>query len=63
MALIDGDDRTASVHAESELRCGAMTPWTFRPFVKDHPDVAWTLLTSLVKRVRQAQGRRVGAAS
>jgi CRP/FNR family cyclic AMP-dependent transcriptional regulator len=63
MALIDGDDRMASVYAESEIRCAAMTPWTFRPFVKDHPDVAWSLLTSLVKRVRQAQGRRVEAAS
>src|SRR5215210_5768371 len=61
MALIDGDDRTASVHAEGELRCVAMTPWTFRPFVKDHPDVAWALLTALVKRVREAQARQVTA--
>jgi CRP/FNR family transcriptional regulator, cyclic AMP receptor protein len=61
MALIDGDDRTASVHAEGDLRCAAMTSWTFRPFVKDHPDVAWALLTALVKRVREAQARQVGA--
>jgi CRP-like cAMP-binding protein len=62
MALIDGNDRMASVHAESELRCAAMSPWTFRPFVKDHPDVAWALLTALVKRVREAQARHVAAA-
>jgi CRP/FNR family cyclic AMP-dependent transcriptional regulator len=62
MALIDGDDRTASVHAQSDLRCAAMTTWNFRPFVKDHPDVAWALLTALVKRVREAQSRPVGAA-
>ncbi|HKH16341.1 MAG TPA: cyclic nucleotide-binding domain-containing protein [Solirubrobacteraceae bacterium] len=62
MALIDGDDRSASVHAEGELRCAAMTQWTFRPFVKDHPDVAWALLTALVKRVRESQAREVGAA-
>jgi CRP-like cAMP-binding protein len=62
MALIDGDDRIASVHAEGELRCAAMTPWTFRPFVKDHPDIAWALLTALVKRVREAQARQVPAA-
>jgi CRP-like cAMP-binding protein len=61
MALIDGDLRTASVHAESDLRCAAMTSWHFRPFVKDHPDVAWALLTALVKRVRDAQARQVGA--
>ena len=61
MALIDGDDRMASVHAESDLRCAAMTPWTFRPFVREHPDVAWSLLTALVKRVRE-QARRVTTA-
>jgi CRP/FNR family cyclic AMP-dependent transcriptional regulator len=60
MALIDGDDRTASVHAESDLRCAAMTSWNFRPFVKDHPDVAWALLTALVKRVRETQARQLG---
>ena len=62
MALIDGDHRLASVHAEGELRCAAMTPWTFRPFVKDHPDIAWALLTALVKRVRETQARQVAAA-
>jgi CRP-like cAMP-binding protein len=61
MALIDGDDRMASVHAESELRCAAMTPWTFRPFVRDHPDIAWALLTALVKRLRETQARQVAA--
>jgi CRP/FNR family cyclic AMP-dependent transcriptional regulator len=61
MALIDGDDRTASVHAEGELRCATMTTWSFRPFVKDHPDISWALLTALVKRVRDAQARPAGA--
>jgi CRP/FNR family cyclic AMP-dependent transcriptional regulator len=58
MALIDGYDRAASVHAEGELRCAAMTTWNFRPFVKDHPDISWALLTALVKRVREAQARQ-----
>src|SRR5215207_1519834 len=61
MALIDGDDRMASVHAESELRCAAMTPWTFRQYVRDHPDIAWALLTALVKRLRETQARQVAA--
>jgi CRP-like cAMP-binding protein len=55
MALIDGDHRAATVSATGDLRCAAMTQWQFRPFVKDHPDVAWALLTTLVKRVRSAQ--------
>jgi CRP/FNR family transcriptional regulator, cyclic AMP receptor protein len=61
MALIDGDDRSASVHAEGDLRCATMTKWNFRPFVKDHPDIAWALLTALVKRVRESQARHAGA--
>jgi CRP/FNR family cyclic AMP-dependent transcriptional regulator len=62
MALIDGDDRAASVHAEGDLRCAAMTAWTFRPFIKSHPDIAWALLTALVKRVRETQARPTVAA-
>jgi len=58
MALIDGDDRAASVHAEGDLRCATMTTWHFRPFVRDHPDIAWALLTALVKRVRESQARQ-----
>jgi CRP/FNR family cyclic AMP-dependent transcriptional regulator len=61
MALIDGDDRAASVHADGDLRCAAMTTWNFRPFVKEHPDVAWALLTAMVKRVREAQARQAVA--
>jgi len=61
MALIDGDDRAASVDPEGELRCAAMTTWNFRPFVKEHPDVAWALLTALVKRVRESQARQAVA--
>jgi CRP/FNR family cyclic AMP-dependent transcriptional regulator len=61
MSLIDGDDRMATVRAESELRCAAMSPWTFRPFVKEHPEVAWALLTALVKRIRETQARHVAA--
>jgi hypothetical protein len=38
-----------------------MSPWTFRPFVKEQPDIAWALLTALVKRIRQAQARQVAA--
>jgi CRP/FNR family transcriptional regulator, cyclic AMP receptor protein len=52
MSLIDGDMRAASVSAAGDLRCVAMTQWQFRPLVKDHPDIAWALLTTLVKRVR-----------
>jgi CRP/FNR family cyclic AMP-dependent transcriptional regulator len=62
MALIDGDDRMATIVAEDDLRCAAMTSWHFRPFVKDHPDVAWALLTALVKRIRSQRATEIGTA-
>ena len=39
-----------------------MSPWTFRPFVKEHPDVAWSLLTALVERLRETHAGRGAAA-
>jgi CRP/FNR family cyclic AMP-dependent transcriptional regulator len=61
MALVDGDQRSASVTAEADLRCAGITMWNFRPFIRDHPDIAWALLTARVKRVRAAAGRAAPA--
>jgi CRP-like cAMP-binding protein len=54
LALIDGEARAATITAETELRCLSMTAWEFRPFVKEHPDVAWALLEGLVRTLRSA---------
>lgn len=62
MSLIDGDGRGASIHAAGDLRCAAMTQWQFRPFVRDHPDVAWALLQSVVKHARSSARKPAGAA-
>ncbi len=50
IALIDEGARMAEVTAETDLHCLALAGWQFRPFVRDHPDVAWALLRSLVQR-------------
>jgi CRP/FNR family cyclic AMP-dependent transcriptional regulator len=55
IALIDEGMRSASITAATDLLCYGMTPWEFRPFVEEHPQVAWTLLTTLAKRLRAAQ--------
>jgi CRP-like cAMP-binding protein len=34
-----------------------MTAWEFRPFVEEHPEVAWALLETLTARLRAAEGR------
>ncbi len=58
ISLLDGGPRTATIVADTELRCYAMTVWEFRPFVQAHPDVAWSLLTTLAQRVRTAESRK-----
>lgn len=57
MALIDNGPRSASVTAETELRCQGMTAWAFRPFVEAHGEIAWPLLETLVVRLREAEAR------
>ena len=54
-ALIDEGPRSATVVAATDLRCLALSAWDFRPFVEEHPPVAWALLRTLVERLRKAQ--------
>jgi CRP/FNR family transcriptional regulator, cyclic AMP receptor protein len=55
VALIDEGPRSATVVATTNLRCRGMTAWEFKPFVEEHPDVAWSLLQTLVGRLREAE--------
>ena len=57
MALIDGGRRSAQVTADTDLTCYGMTAWNFKPFLKDHPDLVWALLQTLVARLREAEAR------
>jgi CRP-like cAMP-binding protein len=55
VALIDSGPRSATVMATTDLRCRGMTAWEFKPFVEEHPEVAWSLLQTLVGRLREAE--------
>jgi CRP/FNR family cyclic AMP-dependent transcriptional regulator len=55
VAVIDSGPRSATVMATTDLRCRAMSAWEFRPFVEEHPEVAWALLETLVGRLREAE--------
>jgi CRP-like cAMP-binding protein len=57
VALIDDGPRSATIVADTDLRCLGITPWEFRPFVREHPDVAWTLLATMARRLRDAEAR------
>ena len=55
VALIDDGIRSASIVAATDLLCYGLTPWEFRPFVEEHPKVAWALLQALARRIRESQ--------
>jgi CRP-like cAMP-binding protein len=57
IALLRGNIRTATVTADTELRCLAMTAWQFKPWVAEHPQVSWALLETIAKRLGEAQAR------
>ena len=57
MALLDGGARMATVKADSEIRCLTVNAWSFKSFVRDHPTIAWALLQTLARRLRETAAR------
>ncbi len=55
MAAVDEGVRSASVVAATDVHSYFLTPWEFRPFVEEHPEIAWKLLQNLARRLRHAQ--------
>jgi hypothetical protein len=54
IALIDGGVRSATVTAYDELVCQGITLWDFQPLVQATPAIAWTLLRTLARMLREA---------
>jgi len=48
LAMIAGNERSATVTATSELSCLEIPFWDFREFAHDNPDVTWKLLEHVV---------------
>lgn len=57
IALIDDGPRSATIVAGTDLHCRGLTAWEFRPFVQEHPEVAWPLLETLAARLRESEAR------
>jgi CRP-like cAMP-binding protein len=57
IALIAESARTATITADTDLRCLGMTFWDFRPFVENNGRVAWKMLQALSKRLRDIESR------
>jgi len=59
LALITEGGRTASITADSDLRCYGLTSWEFRPLVEGNASIAWKLLQALAKQLREARAEPV----
>jgi CRP/FNR family transcriptional regulator, cyclic AMP receptor protein len=55
MALLDHEGRSATATAQTEVTLATIPEWNFKPFLKEHPDVAYRLLQTLSRRVRQTE--------
>jgi hypothetical protein len=59
--MAEVEDRLARVPLFSGIkpkdlnRLRGMSAWEFKPFVEEHPEVAWALLETLVGRLREAE--------
>jgi CRP/FNR family cyclic AMP-dependent transcriptional regulator len=49
VALLNDSARTATITADTELRCYGLTSWEFRPLVETHGSIAWKLLQAMSK--------------
>jgi len=57
LALINEAERSATVTAETQLRCLEIAFWDFRTFAHDNPDVMWGLLQHVVELLSAANAR------
>jgi CRP/FNR family transcriptional regulator, cyclic AMP receptor protein len=55
VALLTDSPRTATITAETELRCYGMTSWDFKPLVESHSSIAWHLLQAMAKNYQSPQ--------
>jgi CRP-like cAMP-binding protein len=61
LAMITRQPRTATVTAETPLRCLTIRFWDFREFAKANPDVSWNLLQHLAGLLVEDRARRTQA--
>jgi CRP/FNR family transcriptional regulator, cyclic AMP receptor protein len=52
LALIDDSPRSATIVADTDLRCWGLTSWEFRPLVEQNAAIAWAMLRTLAQRLR-----------
>jgi len=58
VAALDGGARTASVRAETQLRCLTLPTGGLRQFLLDYPVIAVNLVPEIVRRFRSAISKK-----
>ena len=53
MAIIDGDERTASIRAVGEVLALVLTQWSMQGLLKERPSIAAAMLPVVVRRFRK----------
>lgn len=56
VALVDEGPRSATIVAESELKCWGLSAWEFRPLAETNPTVAWNLAKIIAGYLRFSTG-------
>lgn len=57
LALLDGGSRTATITATADGKAYGLTPWEFKPLVEGNGELAWSLLQTLARRIRESEQR------
>jgi CRP-like cAMP-binding protein len=55
MALLDQQGRSADITARTDMVSAAIPEWEFKEFLGSHPEVAYRLLQTLSRRLREAE--------
>jgi CRP-like cAMP-binding protein len=55
MALLDHQGRSADISAKTDLVVAAVTEWGFKSFLAENPEIAYRLLQTLSRRLREAE--------
>jgi len=58
VALIDEGPRSSTIVARTDVKCYGLTPWQFRPLVEENASIAWPLLQTMAKRLREVESRQ-----
>ncbi len=59
LGVIDGEPRTADVIAVTETECWILSQWAMKSVIKNHPEVALSMLEEVVRRLRATDAARV----